>query len=204
MSQDRFNRLAVVEKIRSAISGNAPRRSPSPHRRPVVEVRDSRPGPRVPVAHLTAANFDAGSRQRWATRAKQIRSTSVAVDAPALGRRSQRGSDTQPLPHLVEHERTTEPTGIDDLDVGRGDRGAGRRQIEDPADGRDQPRQGDLVDLVLASEVVDDLGHRNPGLRVALVVGQLEIGDLGAVLVPATGLSQVHTYIVTEPRWSVN
>jgi hypothetical protein len=39
---------------------------------------------------------------------------------------------------------------------------------------------------------------------VALVVGELEIGDLGAVLVPTTGLSQVHTYIVTELRRSVN
>jgi len=81
---------------------------------------------------------------------------------------------------------------------------------EEPVVGRsrirliDETSQRLLVDLVLPPEVVDDLGHRDAGYRVALVVGELEIGDLGAVLVPATGLSQVHTYIVTDPRRSVN
>ena len=36
---------------------------------------------------------------------------------------------------------------------------------------------------------------------MALVVGQLEIGDLRAVLVPAAGLSQVHAYMIIDfPR----
>jgi len=112
-------------------------------------------------AHRTAANFDAGSRHRCATSAKQIRST-----ASALMRR---------------------PDAVD--------------RIEHSADGGRQTGERLLVHLVRPAEVVDDLGHRAAGDRVALVVGELQVGDLGAVLVPAAGLTQVDAYIGTNyPR----
>ena len=84
----------------------------------------------------------------------------VGIDAPTLGRRPQCVSDAQPFPQLVEDEGAAEPTGVDDLDVGPGNGRARRRQIENPADRRDEPCQRLLVDLVLPAEVVDDLGHR--------------------------------------------
>jgi len=74
-------------------------------------------------------------------------------------------------------------------------------RIEHSADGGRQTGERLLVHLVRPAEVVDDLGHRAAGDRVALVVGELQVGDLGAVLVPAAGLTQVDAYIGTNyPR----
>ena len=67
----------------------------------------------------------------------------------------------------------------------------------------DTSRASDLVELVLPAKVVDHLGHRRAGDRVALVVGELEIGDLRAVLVPPTRLTQVHADILARPTRSV-
>ena len=68
----------------------------------------------------------------------------------------------------------------------------------------DETSQRLLVDLVLASEVVDHLRHRHAGHRVPLAVGELQIGDLRAVLVPTAGLSQVHTYFISHKSRSIN
>ena len=73
-------------------------------------------------AQRTAANFEAGSRQRWATRAKQIRSTrSPSMRRPLAVERSA-WAMPEALPQLVEDEGATQPARVDDLDVGRRDR----------------------------------------------------------------------------------
>jgi len=100
--------------------------------------------------------------------------------------------------HSWSRTKAPQPTRVDDLDVGPDNRGARRRKIEDPADRGDQPRQRLLVYVVLPPEVVDDLGHQHAGLRVPLVVSELQVGDLRAVLVPSAGLSQVHTYVLSK------
>ncbi|MDA8292464.1 MAG: hypothetical protein M0Z33_12415 [Actinomycetota bacterium] len=77
MSHDRFNRLAVEVKMRSAISGSDPsRKSMAAYAAWSSKSGQSEMATRSRTQR-TAASFDPGSRQRWATRAKQIRSTSA-------------------------------------------------------------------------------------------------------------------------------
>ena len=65
-------------------------------------------------------------------------------------------------------------------------------QVADPGDGPTQPHQLLTVELIGAAEVVDDLGDRLSGNRVAFIVGQLVVFDDGAVLVLSSGSAQVH------------
>ncbi len=65
-----------------------------------------------------------------------------------------------------------------------------------------EPAKCFFVDLVLGGKVMDDPCHRPTGLRVDLVLGQLQISDLRAISVPATGLTQLVTYLVALTNWS--
>jgi hypothetical protein len=58
----------------------------------------------------------------------------------------------------------------------------------------DQPAQRLAVDLIGPAEVVDHLGLRGSGLRVAFVVRQGEVADHRPVRVAPVGLPQVHDY----------
>ena len=110
----------------------------------------------------------------------------LGVETTALRRFSQRRTDAQAIPQLIEHEGTTQAPRINDLHFGT--RGRGRRVTEHSADGGHQTSEGRLVHLGGTSEVVDDLGDWDTRDRVTFVVGELQVGDLRAVLVAATGL----------------
>ncbi|WP_159449703.1 hypothetical protein, partial [Desulfococcus multivorans] len=64
-----------------------------------------------------------------------------------------------------------------------------------PGDGSAQPDQFLPVELVGTAEVVDDFGNRLAGIRVALVMRQLEIFDHGAVFVLSLRRPQIHVYV---------
>ena len=64
--------------------------------------------------------------------------------------------------------------------------------IDEPADRAHETLERLAVHDVRATEVVNDLSLGHPGLVVAHVVGEREVGHLGAVRVAPSGLSQVH------------
>ena len=139
-----------------------------------------------------------GSRARWATSAKITRSTaSPSSRRPAATRRiaapipsrSQTRSSVHAPPSRRESRTSTSPPGR---------RGRGLLRGQEPRDRGHQPLQRVLVDLLGAAEVVDHLRRRRAGLRMPLVVRQLQVGHHRAVPVGAPGLPQVHTY--TPPR----
>jgi hypothetical protein len=90
----------------------------------------------------------------------------------------------------MQRVRAAQRPGLGELQaVGRG--GQGRVRVEEPRDRGDQPLQRLAVRVVLAAEVVDDLRLRPAQLRVPDVVGELEVADLAAVLVPPRRRPQV-------------
>src|SRR5665811_2585250 len=111
-----------------------------------------------------AASLEPGSRARWATSAKQMRSTTAA----SRRRPSAACRRALPMPRRAKSASSTKAP------------------------------QCLAVDLVGASEVVDDLGHGGAGLGVALVVGELQVADHGAVLVAPPCLPEVHTYKIAR------
>ena len=104
--------------------------------------------------------------------------------------------DPQPRPQRVQHPGTAQRPRLGELQpVGR--RGQRRVRVEEPGDRGHQPLQRLAVRGVLAAEVVHDL-HRRPALlRVPHVVRELQVADLGAVLVPPWRRPQVHGLEVT-------
>ena len=99
--------------------------------------------------------------------------------------------DPEPRPQGIQGPGAAERAGLGELQA-VGGRGQGRFRVEEPGDGRDQALERLAVRGVLAAEVVDD-PHRRPALlRVPDVVGELEVADLRAVLVPPWRRPQVH------------
>jgi hypothetical protein len=124
-----------------------------------------------------AASLEPGSRARWATSAKQMRSTARASRRrPSAARRRARPRPRRPK-SAIEHEGAAVAAGIDDFYVQTrpGRYSVGR--VEETADRSYQAPQCLAVDLVGAAEVVDDLGHGGAGLGVALIVGELQVAD---------------------------
>ena len=64
----------------------------------------------------------------------------------------------------------------------------------EPGDGPAEADQFLTVKLVRTAEFEDDVGERLAGIRVACVMGQLEILDHGAVFVSFLGRTQIHVY----------
>jgi hypothetical protein len=122
MSHDRFNKFAVVAKIRSAMPGSDPSRksiaayaaSSSKAGQPSMATRSA--------AQRTAASFEPGSRHRWATNAKHTRSTSspsrrrpsaAEPRASPIPRRSHNRSNTYAPPNGLESTiSTSDPTPV--------------------------------------------------------------------------------------------
>jgi len=62
----------------------------------------------------------------------------------------------------------------------------------DSGNGSGEPNQDLTVELIGTTEAVDDTGNGGVGLRIPLVVGELEILGNGAILVFSFRGSQIH------------
>ena len=117
----------------------------------------------------------------------------LGVDAPAADRRADRLADPEPLPQPVSHPARPHRPAVQQPDLAGGGQRDRVGRIEEAADRAHQPPQRLAVDLVGASEAMDDLGARRAGLGVAHVVRQRQVGDLAAVGVATLRLTHVHT-----------
>ncbi len=118
----------------------------------------------------------------------------LPVQAAAGRDPADRRPDPEPLPQPVQRPRTAERTGVQDLHLGAFSRSRRLLRGEEPRDRRDQPREGSPVDQLRAAEIVDHLRDRATGLRVPLVVRQLQVAHHRPVTIRATGLPQVHAH----------
>ena len=125
----------------------------------------------------------------------------AGIETAARRQGAQRVADPQSAPQTIEGPHPAQATGVD-----RGHRpvaaglGAEQRRVggtQEPGDARHQAGQSLPVDPVGPPEVVDHLRRRRPRRRVALVVGQLQVGHPGPVLVLPASLPQAHTYNFT-------
>ncbi len=73
--------------------------------------------------------------------------------------------------------------------------GIDNRESAGFGDGSAEPDELFAVELIDPAEVVDDFSHRFFGDGVALVVGELEVFDGGAVLVLSFCGAQIHAYV---------
>ena len=118
------------------------------------------------------------------------------VQAAALQQPPHRRADAQPFPQRVEHPGAAQRAGLRELQALRRDR-AGLPGLQVTGDGGDQPLEGLPGPGLLPAEVVDDLHPRPLRGRVPHVMGQLQVADLAAVLVPARRRPQVHILEIT-------
>lgn len=123
-----------------------------------------------------------------------------AVQAPTGRGFADRRADPELLPDAVQRPRPTQATGVDDLDVTAAGRSRGLLGGEEPRDRAHQPGQRGPVDLLRPPEVVDHLRHRAAGLRMPLVVRELQVRHHRAVPVAPSRLPQVHTYTSPHER----
>jgi hypothetical protein len=112
----------------------------------------------------------------------------------------QRLADTQPFPQGFDDQHCAEFHCAQDLEiVGQaaalsafGASGVNNGNPTDSANGSGESNQGLPVELIGTTEAVDDTGYGGVGLRISLVVGELEILGNGAVLVFSFRGSQIH------------
>ena len=121
------------------------------------------------------------------------------VDASARGDLGDRPCDAEAPPQLIGHPRRSHRAAVEDLQPGRERCDQRVGGIEEPTDRAHEPLERVAVDEVCAAEVVDDVRLGHPGPLVAHVVGERQVGHLGAVCVAPLGLSQVHpAYEITS------
>ena len=118
------------------------------------------------------------------------------VQPAALQQAPHRRADAQPLPQRVQHVRAAQRPGLGELQALRRD-GPGLPGLQVTGDGGDQPLQRLPGSGLLPAEVVDDLHPRPLRGRVPHVMGQLQVADLAAVLVPPRRRPQVHILEIT-------
>ena len=168
-----------------------------PVHRPVARVvgRRRQPGDQYVLARPAgAASFDDGASARFATRANSTRSADGSRRRPFSSSRI-----AGPMPsrsHSAPSTRAAQRPGLRELQALRRDR-PGLPWLQVTGDGGDQPLEGLPGTGLLPAEVVDDLHPRPLRGRVPHVVGQLQVADLAAVLVPARRRPQVHILEIT-------
>ncbi len=118
----------------------------------------------------------------------------LGVEAPAGRRLAQRGRDAETREERVERVGAAAVARIDDLDLLEAAGGVhGLGGPKHPRDRGHEAARRLAVDLVGAPDVVDRPRHGAAGLRVALVVGELQVADHRAVSVPAPCLTLAGT-----------
>jgi hypothetical protein len=87
-------------------------------------------------------------------------------------------ADAEPGPWLVEHPRPAEVAPVDgfELERRRPISSPRHREVEVAGDRGHQPLECLRVEPILPAEGVQDLGFGHPGVGVAVVVGQSEVG----------------------------
>jgi hypothetical protein len=173
-SRSRLRRVATEEKISPATSPPRPRGNPSPHtrrRRRTPDIPRSRPV-RPPTGCRPACC--PGTSARCATSANSTRSvTSPSSRRPCATRRT-----AAPIPSRSQtrsNVHTTQAARVQHLHVRVGGGGDRLLRGQEPRDRRHQTGQRGPVDVLGTAEVVDHLGSRVTGLRVPLVVRQLQV-----------------------------
>jgi len=127
----------------------------------------------------------------------------LGVEAPAGRCLAQRRADAEAREQRVEHVGAAAAARVNDLDLFKARPDQGRLiRLEEAADRGHEAAQGFAVELVGAPEVVDHLRHGRAAHGVALVVGQLQVADHGAVLVLAPCLAKVHAYKIARSTCS--
>jgi hypothetical protein len=167
-----------------------------PVHRPVAGIVSGlgKPGDQHVLARPPGGGQLRGRRQRPVGGQGEQHPLGRLIQAPARQQPPHRRADAQPRPQRVQHPRAAQRPGLGELQPRRRDvRRLARVQV--PGHGGDQAPQRLPARGVLPAEVVDDL-HRRPLRRpVPHVVGQLQVPDLAAVLVPPRRRPQVHRLV---------
>ena len=112
-------------------------------------------------------------------------------------------ADAEAVPQRQGHMRGPGPASAAQLHVLQGGGASGLHQLlaGDPRDGGAEALQGLCLQLVGAAKVVQDPGLSAARVGVPVVLGELVIGDGGAVFVLASGGAEVHAYWYRRGLW---
>jgi hypothetical protein len=103
--------------------------------------------------------------------------------------------ESELAPELVEQPGATQGTRVEELELGSL-KGDGLARIESAGEGGDEATDSVLVELVGATEAVEDLGLGLARGGMPFVVSELEVADHGAVAVVALDGPKVHAQMI--------
>ena len=120
-----------------------------------------------------------------------------------LANRSEQFSDAQSLPQGFGHQGNPIGVGTMEFEVKGKSREGGQRQLDfiqriddldltDAGDGTAEADELVAFQIICPAEAVDDLCDGFSGDGIALVMGELVVGDDGSVLIGSFGGAQVH------------
>jgi hypothetical protein len=162
----------------------------------VIVVHPVKAGDRRVVAGPLGGRELGGGVERAVGDQREQHPLDIGRESPGAQQRAQRAIDPELLPQAVQQPHAAHRPRLDHLELAAERRQQARAVAGDEArDRRRQPPQRVEVELVLAAEVDQHLGARDPA--DAAVVRQLHVADHRAVLAPPPRRPQVHAHTDT-------